>query len=245
MLRCVLFFCVLLTSGNPPAVKHTKASLKTVYLTFDDGPMQGSELIDSVALAEQLRLNVFLVGAHVMENPQLKNYFGLYEQNPYIECYNHSYTHAHNKYTGFYKDPAGVLAHIQKNELLLHLKYKSVRLPGRNIWRTGNRKKDDGAGGAAAADLLAANGYKLYGWDAEWRHQAKDGEPVQTAAQILLEIERLLNSGKTFTKDHIVILLHDEMFKKKWEETALKQLIDSLRTRDNYIFEHIRFYPDQ
>jgi hypothetical protein len=41
------------------------------------------------------------------------------------------------------------------------------------------------------------------------------------------------------------VLVHGELFKKKWEESELKQLIDKLRTHESYVFEPIRFYPDK
>lgn len=228
-------------TGFPPS---TQTQLKYIYLSFDDGPLNGSENIDSVILAERLKINVFLVGEHAEQTRQLGNYYNMYEQNPFVESYNHSFTHANNKYALFYSNPSNVLADIQKNEQLLHLRYKIVRLPGRNMWRIGTRRKDDGTSGSAAADLLAKNGYHIYGWDLEWQHNPKDGSPVQTVDQIQKEIETKLEDGTTFTKNHIVILLHDEMFQKKWEETELKQLIGRLRQHDNYIFEHLRFYPD-
>jgi len=56
-------------------------------------------------------------------------------------------------------------------------------------------------------------------------------------------IMQQLNSGKTFTKNNIVILLHDEMFQRRWEESDLKQLIDRLRKDKNIVFEQMRFYP--
>lgn len=227
-----------------PAIRKT-APLKYIYLTFDDGPMNGSENIDSIVLAERLKISVFLIGEHAELNKALGTYYKLYEQNPFVEAYNHSYTHANNKYDLFYSNPKNVLADIQKNEKLLSLKFKIVRLPGRNMWRIGDRKKDDGISGAAAADLLAENGYKVYGWDLEWQHHAKDGTPVQSVDEITREIETRLENGVTFTKDHLVLLVHDQMFQKKWEESELKQLIDKLRLHENYVFEHIRFYPDK
>jgi hypothetical protein len=39
------------------------------------------------------------------------------------------------------------------------------------------------------------------------------------------------------------LLLHDEMFQKKWEESELKQLIDKLRKNKDFEFEQMRFYP--
>jgi peptidoglycan/xylan/chitin deacetylase (PgdA/CDA1 family) len=226
-------------------ISTAAAPLKYIYLTFDDGPLNGSENIDSVILAERLKISVFLVGEHAEKSKELGNYYKLYEQNPFVEAYNHSYTHANDKYKLFYSNPQNVLADIQKNEQLLNLRYKIVRLPGRNMWRIGDRKKNDEESGSAAADLLAKNGYKLYGWDIEWQHNAKYGTPIQSVDEVQKEIESRLENGNTFTKDHIVILIHDEMFQKKWEESELKQLIDKLRTHENYVFEHIRFYPDK
>jgi peptidoglycan/xylan/chitin deacetylase (PgdA/CDA1 family) len=222
---------------------HT-APLKHIYLTFDDGPLNGSENIDSVILAERLKISVFLVGENTERSKLAGTYYKLYEQNPFVETYNHSFSHANGKYELYYSNPENVLQDIQKNERLLDLRYKIVRLPGRNMWRIGSRAKDDIKSGSAAADLLAKNGYKLYGWDIEWQHNAKDGTPVQSVDEMTKEIESRLENGNTFTKDHIVILIHDEMFRKKWEESELKQLIDKLRTHENYVFEHIRFYPD-
>lgn len=226
-------------------VHAEKSSLKYIYFTFDDGPLNGSEHIDSVILAERLKISVFLVGEHAEKSKLMGNYYKMYEQNPFVEAYNHSYTHAKDKYALFYSNPTNVLADIQKNEQLLNLRYKVVRLPGRNMWRLGDRKKDDGASGSKAADLLAKNGYKLYGWDLEWQHNSKDGKPIQSVDEMEKEIETRLQTGNCFTKDHIVILLHDEMFQKKWEESELKQLLDKLRLHENFIFEHIRFYPDK
>lgn len=223
--------------------KGKEISIKYIYLTFDDGPLEGSERIDSVVLVERLKVNVFLVGQNIKEDKRLKNYYDLYEENPFIESYNHSFSHAHNKYKAFYRDPADVLTDIQKNEQVLQLKYKIVRLPGRNIWRLGQRSRNDGTSGQGAANLLANNGFKLFGWDLEWEHNASDGVPIQTVEEMTREIENKLESGSTFMKDHIVILIHDEMFRKKWEESELNQLIDNLRKHENYVFEHVRFYP--
>ncbi len=220
-------------------------AIKYIYLTFDDGPLNGSENIDSVVLAERLKISVFLVGEHAAASKQMGTYYKMYEQNPFVETYNHSFTHANNKYALFYSNPQNVLEDIQKNEKLLSLRYKILRLPGRNMWRIGGRKKDDGVSGAAAADLCEENGYKLYGWDLEWQHHAKDGTPVQPVDEMAKEIETRLENGNTFTTNHIVILIHDEMFQKKWEESELKLLIDKLHTHENYIFEHLRFYPDK
>ena len=249
------FVCLLLLGWVifTPACEQINASASSVtdsgknapcalYFTFDDGPLNGSENIDSVILAEKLKISVFLVGEHVEKSKQMDNYFKYYEQNPYIDEYNHSYTHANNHYKEFYSNAATAIADIQKNQALLKLPYKIVRLPGRNMWRIDGRKRDDGTSGATTADGLVGAGYKVIGWDLEWQHKP-DGTPVQTVDQIAGEINRLRNSGNTFTKNNIVVLLHDEMFQKPWEKSELKQLLDKLRADDSYVFEQIRFYP--
>jgi hypothetical protein len=38
------------------------------------------------------------------------------------------------------------------------------------MWRIKGRSKNDVSSGIAAADLLAKNGFSLFGWDLEWAH---------------------------------------------------------------------------
>ncbi|NCI45243.1 polysaccharide deacetylase family protein [Sediminibacterium soli] len=239
--RWVLIGMLSMAAG--PAFPQAIQPLRYIYLSFDDGPLEGSENIDSVVLAEKLNISVFLVGEHAVRSRQLGLYYKMYEQNPFVESYNHSFTHAHDRYRAFYSNPRQVVADIEMNEQVLKLRYRIVRLPGRNMWRVGNRKRDDLASGSVAADMLAQKGFRLYGWDIEWAHHPKDGSPVQSADEMAREIETRLEQGKTFTRDHIVVLIHDEMFRKKWEQSALKQLIDKLRSKPNYRFAHIRNYP--
>jgi hypothetical protein len=64
--------------------------------------------------------------------------------------------------------------------------------------------------------LLAKNGFSLFGWDLEWAHDPHTGKPIGTAEDIFKEIEKKLNNDKTFTKSHIVLLSHDEMFRYQY-----------------------------
>ena len=216
---------------------------KYIYLTFDDGPLNGSQNIDQVFLNEKLKVTVFLVGEHVEQNKTMTDYFKYYEENPYIEECNHSYTHANNQYKKFYSNTENSIADIVKNQELLKLQDKIVRLPGRNMWRIDGRSKNDGSSGIETADGLSKLGYKVIGWDLEWSHHPKDGTPVQSVQTIYKSIVNQLENKKTFTKDNIVVLIHDEMFQKSWEESELKQLVDLLKQHDNYIFEQIKFCP--
>lgn len=113
------------------------------------------------------------------------------------------------------------------------------------MWRIGDRIINDETSGASVADLLAKNGYSVFGWDIEWEHDSRTGKPVQTADKMFDQIEYMLRNNKTVTSNHIVILCHDEMFSKKWEETELKELIEHLRWLRTYEFNHLSEYPRQ
>jgi len=175
----------------------------------------------------------------------MRDYFQLYKDNPYIEIGNHSYSHAHDEYRLFYQNPESVYQDFMKNERVLQLKSKLARLPGRNMWRIGSRPINDVTSGSVAADLLSKNGYSVFGWDLEWQHDARTAVPIQTVNDIFHQTESLLNKQRTITENHIVILCHDEMFRKNWEETELKQLIDLLKSTGLYEFNHLSEYPRQ
>jgi len=230
-------------SNGPQA--DTRKPLYHIYLTFDDGPLEGSEDIDAAVRAEKIKVNVFVVGSHVRAVPRMRNYFQLYENNPYIEVGNHSYSHAHYEYRLFYDDPYFVYRDFVRNEQVLRLRSKLARLPGRNMWRVGGKTINDVRSGASAADLLARNGYSVFGWDLEWQHDSRTGAPVQTVGDIFHQIETLLRERRTVTQHNIVILCHDEMFRKNWEETELKQLFERLKSTGLYEFNHLSEYPGQ
>lgn len=228
---------------SPEESVAAKKPLKHIYLTFDDGPLEGSNDVSDAALTEGIEFTIFVVGSNLVTHPHLKDYYHLYERNPYIEIGNHSYSHAHGEYREFYKNPDQVFFDFLKNQMVLHLKTKLARLPGRNMWRLPERIKNDVLSGASSADLLFKHGYRVFGWDLEWQHDSKTGAPIQTVGDIVELIEKLLAEKKTVTENHLVLLCHDEMFRKKWEETELKELIDRLRARGEFSFNHLSEYP--
>jgi len=241
---CLLLSIMFVTNSWAEESKSSNQKpIYHVYVTFDDGPLEGSEDIDDAVRTDKIKINVFNVGSHVRSVPRMSTYFQLYENNPYIEIGNHSYSHAHDEYRLFYKDPEAVYQDFEKNERVLKLKTKLARLPGRNMWRIGKISKNDVLSGSTAADLLSKNGYTVFGWDLEWQHDARTGAPIQTVNDIYHVIETLLKERRTVTENHIVILCHDEMFRKNWEETELKQLIERLKSTGKYEFNHLSEYP--
>jgi peptidoglycan/xylan/chitin deacetylase (PgdA/CDA1 family) len=250
LLITVLAFCTLLIEGanaqdvvSAESPDAPKIPIYHLYLSFDDGPLSGSEHIDDAIKTEKIKINVFVIGSHVQASPRMGAFYRLYESNPFIEIGNHGYTHANDTYHLFYELPERVYLDFLKNERILQLKKRLARLPGRNMWRLKGKVIDDIKSGSLAADMLFENGFSVFGWDLEWEHDAKTGEPVRNAEDMAARIERLLNGRKTVTRNHLVLLCHDEMFRKIWEESELKKLIDRLRAIGKFDFNHLSEYP--
>lgn len=232
------------TTTKDTAVLYTDSiSPRYVYLTFDDGPLIGSQAIDSITTAKQVKTNVFLIGMHAEMSKRMYKYYQKYMTNPLIDSYNHSFTHAHNKFSVFYSQPQKAFADFDKNETALQLQHKIVRLPGRNIWYFDARRRVDLESGASTADLLHMNGYKIMGWDVEWKMNGTTGKPLETVSQIYRRMRNRLNNGTTFSKNNVVLLMHDDMFQNRKGQKLLSDLIDSLKLHPNYKFEHLRAYP--
>lgn len=144
LIPLLAFAGLFLFASQPtkPAVATKTDSKKYIYLTFDDGPLNGSQNIDSVILAEKIKISVFLVGKHVLANRKMDDYFKYYEENPYIDEYNHSFSHAKNHYEQFYSHTDSAVADILHNNALLKFPNKIVRLPGRNMWRINGHKRN-------------------------------------------------------------------------------------------------------
>lgn len=216
---------------------------KHIYLTFDDGPLMGSSAIDSIITSKNIKINTFLVGKHANMSKRLKRDFLRYKNNPLVECYNHSYTHAGNRFHAFYSNPELVLADFDKCETDLELTHKIVRLPGRNIWLFDDVRRVDLSSGSHAADLLGANGYRIYGWDVEWKINGLTGNPVQTVNEVYQRIQNMLSNKSTLKANNVVLLMHDDMFQNRKGQALLTGLIDSLKQHKDYKFEFISKYP--
>ena len=220
--------------------RKSNATMKYLYLTIDDAPLNGSRYIDSVILATKVKTNIFMVGGPINGSGKFKKYHEMLKKNRHIELYNHSYSHANHKYSNYYKNPKHVVSDFDKNMEEFNLRHQIARLPGRNLWQLGDRKKNYRQTGAEAAKMLADKGYKIFGWDVEWKYDAKDNSPQQTIDELIEEIE---NTSATFTPNHVVLLMHDQMFGKISENNDLAKLIEKL-LEHNFTFEYLSDYPD-
>jgi peptidoglycan-N-acetylglucosamine deacetylase len=216
---------------------------KHLYFTFDDGPLRGSKAIDSIAKARKIKINTFLVGKHAFMSKGLMRDYQRYYDNPLVECYNHSYTHGNNKFTSFYSNAVGAVNDFEKNETDLKLQHKIIRLPGRNIWIYDDVRRIDLQSGASTADLLYTNGYKIFGWDVEWKIHGLTGKPIQSVHEIYTRIRNYMNNKSSMEPNNVVLLMHDDMFQNKKGQQLLSSLIDTIQRHTDYQFEFMQDYP--
>jgi len=215
---------------------------KFVYLSFDDGPLNGSQHINKIAFKYKAPMNVMVVGEHVFMNKNQKKYFQNYMQNPFIEVNNHSYSHASNQYYSFYAKPKKVLSDFNKSMKLLALNNKIARLPGRNVWAINDKEYNRYKETRAAVKLLKKNGFTLIGWDIEWHYNRKTKAPSSTHQEFFTKLKNHVESNKKlFTPNNIVVLLHDPMFRKNSSE--LENLIKLIQSHEDYILVPLSQYP--
>ena len=266
---CVLAISILLVAFTackddkpiqaPPTIVETKPAVPTgpykmpaekadsnakfIYLTFDDGPLPGSEAVNQLVTENKFKASVFVVGKHTNNGRNSLRTLHDYVKNPYIDVCNHSYTHANNQYDKFYGRPDTALADILKNEKELALTSKTVRLPGRQLWLFPERDQNVKVSSAGkTAEMLKAQGFKIIGWDVEWAN--KGTIPKETPEEMMAKIEKLYKDDMTFTRNHLVVLMHDPMFSKPEGQAQLVQFVQLLREK-HYVLENIRHYPEK
>lgn len=215
---------------------------KHVYLTFDDGPLVGSRAIDSIAKAKNIKVNAFVVGRHSTMGKYRLRDLNLYIENPLVAVYNHSYTHGYNRLGTFYTDSLKAFNDFKKNESEIKLNSKVARLPGRNIWMYDDERKIDIKSSAPTADLLYNDGYKIFGWDVEWRLKSPTGEAIIPLETVYNRIVNFMDNKSSKEPNNVVFLMHDDMFQTKKGQKLLIDLIDRLIAK-GYNFEFMEDYP--
>jgi len=208
-----------------------------VYLTFDDGPREGTEVVLRVLGDEKVPATFFLIGS-AFDYPRVRSLGKAVREGGFFVG-NHTLNHRYRRsdYEGEEKAEAQ-LKDVEDNnaELAKWLgdpadsKYKFVRLPGKNAFRLPGLTRDDG-NSTLAASLIAADGYLIYGWDREWGGQdvnIDDAMAMLKAFTDTIEEKRL-----TKTPNKFIMLAHDNDFRKREEQ--LKRLIRELKNlQDNY-----------
>ena len=226
---------------EPAAPRPVAPAPYSIYLTFDDGPTEGSRFVSDLSLRDSLRLDVFIIGDNVFRSRRNRELIRAYAGNSFIEIGNHSFSHAEQHYRRYFRRPELVLADFDRNRDSLHLGNGLVRLPGRNVFRVDGWSRDDPENAREAADTLAAKGYRIFGWDLEWRDQA--GSAGAHDANEMFEIaQRMLTDGKTFRPNQLILLMHDREMRDSAFRAQLDSFISIARRDGRFAFRQLSGY---
>jgi peptidoglycan/xylan/chitin deacetylase (PgdA/CDA1 family) len=216
--------------------------VKYVYLTFDDGPLPGTGNCIDICTNQKVQASFFEIAMHQSRSAYGKNLYNRILQNESLfELSNHSYTHANGKYLEFYHHPDMALADFISAKNSLHPKNNLVRLPGNNAWSTTASKRASGLVKPLVHKLDSA-GFNVVGWDLEW-HFDKRGKPIQTAEKMASMVDTLFKYNQTMVKNHLVILMHDHMFRASADSAKLASMITMLKSNPHFQFRKLTQFP--
>ena len=239
------------TPKNKPEKQETvqvtapvKKKKKKIYLTFDDGPNKGTRNVLDIVKDEQIPVTFFIVGEHVYASVNQNITWDSLLATQGIDICSHSYSHAlNNKYETFYNSPDTVVSDFQRASDSLDLKNNIVRTPGRNAWRIDSLQFTDLKKSKAAVDSLQKAGFIVMGWDLEWHYDPKELTVMNNSDDLLKQIDSVFNNNKTKSPENLVLLAHDQVYKKSKDSTELRQLIQKLKLKEAYELSLVTSYP--
>jgi len=233
---------------KPAKVISTKPEIpddpnkRYIYLTFDDGPNKGTENLLKIINKYQIPVTSFIVGKHAYDSKtQAKNLKEL-ENHELVELANHSYSHAENKYSEFYKNPEKVVHDFDRAKDSIKFKNKYARTPGRNIWRTSDINNTDIKSSKTAADELQRAGYVLVGWDLEWKPD-NTMRLKGSHQQMAKRVDSIFFNDLEKTSRHLVFLTHDQYLQDDDSVKELDLFISGLQNSNRFEFRKISDYP--
>jgi len=215
---------------------------RVIYLTFDDGPNRGTENLLKILHKRNICATAFLVGKHASDSKRQKEDLEKMKTDVLLELANHSYTHAHNKYSDFYKNPEAVVKDFNRAKDSLKLAGMIARTPGRNIWRLNNIDVTDLKSSTEAANSLRKAGYKLIGWDLEWKPTNKMSLKDNHEA-MLKKVDSIFFNDLEKTSRHLVFLTHDQYLTDADSINELDLFIEKLQKSNRFVFRKVSAYP--
>jgi hypothetical protein len=219
------------------------ANKKKIYLTFDDGPNDGTMNVFNAVKEAGIPASFFIIGMQVYPNPEQNPTWQKLIADNAIQLCNHSTNHARGQYKRFYQDPSGVVKDIKENQGKLHFTNPVVRMPGRNAWRIDSINFTDIKASKIAIDSVHKAGFAIMGWDVEWEYSPKTFELKEDAEKIMSEIKNMLDDRKTQTPGHLVVLAHDQEFRSKESIEQLRLLFKLLKDNPEYKLVLAAKYP--
>jgi peptidoglycan/xylan/chitin deacetylase (PgdA/CDA1 family) len=214
-----------------------------LYLSFDDGPNNGTLNLLKILDEYDVPSSLFIVGKHVYGSRFQQNLFRNYANYTFIELCNHSWSHANDKYKAYYENPLGVVEDFKQCHDSLKFNNKISRSPGKNMWSIEGDSSRFRTKSEVAKQLTNA-GFQMIGWDVDWDfNKIKDHKQF---LQRLIEIEksRYPKQFPAYQLGHIVVLMHDQSF---CDSTNCAELTAFLKTAKSipgkYKFKKISEYP--
>jgi len=234
--------------GQPTDQKKTfmesplDSTTKYLYLSFDDGPLFGTSACISICENENVKASFFQIGLHQSRTKWGKKLYNRIVSRPdlFLLC-NHSFTHTYGQYLQFYNQPDSALADFVYASDVLKTTNNIVRLPGNNGWRTDSIQFSSKMVRPLLHKLDSA-GYNVVGWDIEWNYN-KRGRPIQSAAYMVKMVDSMFAQKAYKTKNHLIVLMHDHMFRNEADSAQLLEFIQLLKAGNQYQLARLDVYP--
>jgi peptidoglycan-N-acetylglucosamine deacetylase len=216
-----------------------------LYLTWDDGPNEGTPNLTKLVKEFKVPMNFFLIGRNATD-PRFMAMFEEQKKLDHVTFYNHSWSHANGRYAYYYSNPTTLVEDFSKCRNIFKFDNKIGRGPGRNAWRVGNINETDIRASKRGIDSLASQNFNLIGWDIEWNFKYAGGivHPIQTADAMLAQIDEKFAMQNTRIKNHMILLAHDQMFYAPQYVTELRKFFERLTREKKYNLAFIIDYPE-
>ena len=242
MFKSILLFRTLKINLNNFFLKRKE--IPTVYLTFDDGILNGTSNCVDTCIRNNVKATFFIVGSHVNGTKKRDILNKLKAEKSLLLVANHSHSHANEKYILFYHDVQGALEDFIYSQKILELTNNIVRLPGNGAWGNKNGSKASPLV-KPLVNLLLENKFNVIGWDWEFKIPNQPvGNPKELANTLTKSFLSIIKSNKSYTNNHYVILLHDWMFQHSNKVQVLSLFIQDLKTKNILKFGTIDNYPN-
>lgn len=213
-----------------------------IYLTFDDGPNQGTKNLIKLVHKHQIPITSFVIGKHVYGSKTQRKEFEELEKDSLTELANHSFSHAENRYSHFYKDPETVVTDFNRAKDSLKFDNNYARTPGRNIWRTAYINSTDIKASKNSADELQKANYTVIGWDLEWKPD-NSMKLKGSHKDMIKRVDSIFFNDLEKTPRHLVFLTHDQYLQDENSVQEMDLFITGLQNSNRFEFRKISKYP--
>ena len=194
---------------------RAEKKIKTVYLTFDDGPSEHTDQILEILKKNNIKATFFVIGIGKNYNDYKKiidhgHVLGLH-------TYSHEYKEVYANEASFFKDLYKIRDAVKSTT---GLDVKITRFPGGS-----SNAKASKALKTAIINRMTKEGYVYFDWNCDSTDASGNNVPVA----------KLVKYGICTTHPEINVLMHDTNAKKTTVQ-ALQQIIDGYR-KAGYTFE--------